>query len=72
MMQKKSADPILPDYIIGDTICALYLSLRYHLLHPSYLLSRVSSVRHHYTTRALLLHVDTEDSNHPMHEITKE
>ena len=63
--------PILPDYLIGDTTCLLYLSLRYHLLHPAYLLSRLSSVRHHYSSRALLLQVDSEDSEHALQEITK-
>ena len=63
--------PILPDYLIGDTCCLLFLSLRYHLLHPQYLLSRLSAVRHHYSSRALLLQVDSEDCEHPLQELTK-
>ena len=31
---------ILPDYVIGKSSCALFLSMRYHALHPNYLLKR--------------------------------
>nr|PNR38072.1 hypothetical protein PHYPA_021183 [Physcomitrium patens] len=28
---------IVPDYLLGQSTCALYISLSYHLLHPDYL-----------------------------------
>jgi DNA excision repair protein ERCC-1 len=49
---------ILADYVLGETACALYLSIRYHLLHPKYLLSRLNSIKSLFRTRVLLCHVD--------------
>lgn len=34
------------DYLISDSTCALYISLRYHLLHPDYLLARLRELNH--------------------------
>ena len=62
--------PFLADYLLGQTTCALYLSLRYHLLHPQYLLSRMQPLRSHYTLRLLLLQVDVDDSEPPLTEVT--
>ena len=28
---------LVPDYILGPTACAIFISLRYHVLHPQYL-----------------------------------
>ena len=64
------APPFLADYLLGPTTCALYLSLRYHLLHPLYLLSRMQPLRSHYTVRLLLLQVDVDDSEPPLIEVT--
>ena len=64
------APPLLADYLLGPTTCALYLSLRYHLLHPLYLLSRMQPLRSHYTVRLLLLQVDVDDSEPPLTEVT--
>ena len=38
-----------PDYVCGDTCCALYLSLKYHLLHSNYLAARLQSVGSSFT-----------------------
>eukprot|EP00965_Chrysotila_dentata_P196253 6177467-Pleurochrysis_carterae.AAC.4 len=35
------------DYLVPDTACALFLSLRYHLLHPNYLICRLREMQHH-------------------------
>lgn len=34
-----------PDYILGATTGALFLSLKYHLLHPDYLYARMRESR---------------------------
>ena len=65
-----SPPPFLADYLLGPTTCALYLSLRYHLLHPLYLLSRMQPLRSHYTVRLLLLQMDVDDSEPPLSEVT--
>ncbi len=62
---------ILPDYIFGPTSCALFLSLRYHLLHENYLNRRVSEIKGTFKLRVLLLLIDMEDSNIPVAEITQ-
>ena len=62
--------PFLCDYLLGPTTCALYLSLRYHLLHPLYLLSRMQPLRSHYTVRLLLLQVDVDDSEAPLTDVS--
>lgn len=32
---------ILADFVLGPKACALFISLRYHLLYPNYLIQRV-------------------------------
>ena len=63
---------MLPDYEISETTCALYLSLKYHMLHGTYLQSRLQSVRSQFTTRVILVYVDVEDSEKPMLDITRQ
>ena len=41
---------------------ALYLSVRYHLLHPGYLRGRMRALVGKYKRRVLLCHVDVSDS----------
>ena len=54
--------PMIPDYIFGPTRCALYLSLRYHNLHPDYVHRRIAELKSDFTLRVLLCHVDIEDN----------
>ena len=54
--------PMVPDYIFGPTRCALYLSLRYHNLHPDYVHRRIAELKSDFTLRVLLCHVDIEDN----------
>lgn len=50
---------ILPDYVIGERCCVLYLSVRYHQLHSGrYLQTRIAQVGRKYDLRLVLLHVD--------------
>ncbi|XP_009147264.1 DNA excision repair protein ERCC-1 [Brassica rapa] len=62
---------IIPDYLLGQTTCALYLSLRYHLLHPDYLYFRIRELQKNFKLRVVLCHVDVEDSVKPLLEVTK-
>ena len=39
---------IVPDFVLGPTTCALFLQLKYHLLHPTYIKQRVEELRGDY------------------------
>ena len=59
------------DYILSDTCGALFLSLRYHLLHPEYLLRRLKELSPHFALRLVLLLVDSEDAERTVLEVTR-
>ncbi|GAB2228940.1 hypothetical protein Droror1_Dr00023074 [Drosera rotundifolia] len=62
---------IIPDYLLGQNSCALYLSLRYHLLHSDYLYYRIRELQKNYRLRVVLCHVDVEDVVKPLLEVTR-
>ncbi|CAM8925346.1 unnamed protein product [Rhodiola kirilowii] len=62
---------ILCDYLLGQGTCALYLSLRYHLLHPDYLYFRIRELQKNYKLQIVLCHVDLEDVVKPLLEVTR-
>lgn len=62
---------IVCDYLLGPSSCALYLSLRYHLLHPDYLYYRIRELQKNFKLRVVLCHVDVEDVVKPLLEVTK-
>ncbi|KAH7441873.1 hypothetical protein KP509_03G060000 [Ceratopteris richardii] len=62
---------IVPDYLLGQSSCALYLSLRYHLLHPDYIYFRIRELQKSFRLRIVLCFVDVEDVIKPLHEVTK-
>ncbi|XP_021282630.1 DNA excision repair protein ERCC-1 [Herrania umbratica] len=62
---------IVCDYMLGQNSCALYLSLRYHLLHPDYLYYRIRELQKNFKLRVVLCHVDVEDVVKPLLEVTK-
>ncbi|KAG6646548.1 DNA excision repair protein ERCC-1 [Carya illinoinensis] len=62
---------VLCDYLLGQSSCALYLSLRYHLLHPDYLYFRIRELQKNFKLRIVLCHVDVEDVVKPLLEVTK-
>jgi DNA excision repair protein ERCC-1 len=43
------------DYVLGATTCALFLSLKYHRLHPEYVYSRIKLLAGKYNLRILLV-----------------
>ncbi|XP_057784975.1 DNA excision repair protein ERCC-1-like isoform X1 [Salvia miltiorrhiza] len=62
---------VVCDYLLGQNACALYLSLRYHLLHPDYLYFRIRELQKNFKLRVVLCHVDVEDVVKPLLEVTK-
>ncbi|KAG9293063.1 hypothetical protein G9A89_016425 [Geosiphon pyriformis] len=64
-------DEIVPDFIIGQTTCALYLSLKYHRLHPEYIFNRIQLLVHQFSLRVLLVAVDVDNHEDPIRELTK-
>ncbi|CAN4086288.1 unnamed protein product [Withania somnifera] len=62
---------IVCDYLLGQNTCALYLSLRYHLLHPDYLYFRIRELQKNFRLRIILCHVDVEDVVKPLLEVTR-
>ncbi|KAJ5027155.1 restriction endonuclease type II-like protein [Bipolaris maydis] len=62
---------IAPDYVVGATTCALFLSLKYHRLHPEYIYNRIRDLKGQYTLRILLTMVDIENHEDPLRELSK-
>ncbi|XP_057860324.2 DNA excision repair protein ERCC-1 isoform X2 [Cryptomeria japonica] len=62
---------IIPDYVLGQNACALYISLRYHLLHPDYIYYRIREIQKSFKLRVVLCYVDVEDVIKPLHEVTR-
>jgi len=53
---------ITPDYIVGPNRCALFLSFKYHNLHPNYVHRRIAELKSDFDLRILLCLVDVEDN----------
>ncbi|XP_017600473.1 PREDICTED: DNA excision repair protein ERCC-1, partial [Corvus brachyrhynchos] len=49
---------IVPDYVLGQSSCALFLSLRYHHLNPDYIHERLRSLGRSFGLQVLLVQVD--------------
>ncbi|XP_040292190.1 DNA excision repair protein ERCC-1 [Bufo bufo] len=62
---------IVPDYLLGETCCALFLSLRYHNLNPEYIHTRLRSLGQSYALRVLLVLVDVKDPHFTLKELAK-
>ncbi|CAG8438492.1 14021_t:CDS:2 [Ambispora leptoticha] len=62
---------IAPDFVVGSTTCALFLSLRYHRLHPEYIFTRIQMLAYQFNLRILLVLVDVESHQDPIRELTK-
>ncbi|KAL5503803.1 RAD10 [Sanghuangporus vaninii] len=69
-MNKEFGD-IVPDFQLGRTTCALFLSLKYHRLHPEYIHQRIQKLGQLYTLRLLLLMCDVSEHQEPIRELTK-
>ncbi|RPB13309.1 DNA repair protein rad10, partial [Morchella conica CCBAS932] len=62
---------IVPDYLVGASACALFLSLKYHRLHPEYLYTRLKPLTNTHTLRLLLVLVDIDTHADPLRELTR-
>ncbi|EZA47711.1 hypothetical protein DMN91_012466 [Ooceraea biroi] len=62
---------IVPDYVMGQTMCALFLSIRYHQLNPDYIHDRLKSLGNVYNLRVLLVQVDVADPHHALKHLTR-
>ncbi|KAL8932649.1 MAG: hypothetical protein Q9216_006744 [Gyalolechia sp. 2 TL-2023] len=59
------------DFVLGATTCALFLSLKYHRLHPEYIYNRIRNLGHKYNLRVLLTMVDIQNHEEPLKELSK-
>lgn len=62
---------IRSDFLLGQTTCAFFLSLRYHAMHPHYLLGRVLEVNRMFRLRVLLVLVDLTDNQDALEALAK-
>ncbi|KAG0345762.1 Excision repair cross-complementation group 1, partial [Podila humilis] len=49
---------IVPDFQVGLTSCILFLSIRYHRLHPEYIFNRIAYLGKTFALRVILILVD--------------
>jgi DNA excision repair protein ERCC-1 len=61
---------IVPDYVMGST-CAIFLSLKYHLLHPRHAEVRIKELGRSYKLRILLVLVDDDNNVRSLQELNK-
>uniref|UniRef100_UPI00358FD378 DNA excision repair protein ERCC-1-like n=1 Tax=Myxine glutinosa TaxID=7769 RepID=UPI00358FD378 len=62
---------IVPDYVMGQTSCTLFLSLRYHHLNPDYIYERLRMLGTAFDLRVLLVQVDVKDPHRTLKELAK-
>ena len=55
-------EKIVPDFIMNATTCALFLSCKYHSLHPPYIHRRIAELKTDFKLRVLLVLVDVDDN----------
>ncbi|KAM3555659.1 hypothetical protein ARSEF4850_005900 [Beauveria asiatica] len=59
------------DYVLGTTTCLLFLSLKYHRLHPEYVYTRIRNLQGKYNLRILLTMIDIPNHEDPLRELSK-
>lgn len=59
------------DYVLGATTGALFLSLKYHRLHPEYIYTRIRGIAGKYNLRVMLTIVDIQNHEEPLKELSK-
>lgn len=55
-------DDLLADFVVGQSACCLFLSLRYHQAQPQYIVKRLNDLRNLFTVRILFVQVDIKAS----------
>ncbi|CAN8178151.1 unnamed protein product [Coccothraustes coccothraustes] len=59
------------DFVLGTSSCALFLSLRYHHLHPEYIHERLRALGRSFGLQVLLLQVDVRDPHQSLKDLAK-
>ena len=59
------------DYVLGATTCVLFLSLKYHRLHPKYICNRIRDLSGQFGLRILLTMVEIENYEESLRELSK-
>ncbi|KAF9065606.1 restriction endonuclease type II-like protein [Rhodocollybia butyracea] len=67
----KEFGDIVADYQVGRTTGVLFLSLKYHRLHPEYIHTRIEKLGIRYTLRILLILCDITEHKDAIRELTK-
>ncbi|XP_043284713.1 DNA excision repair protein ERCC-1 isoform X2 [Venturia canescens] len=62
---------IVPDYVMGPNVCALFLSVRYHQLNPDYIHERLKLLGSAYGLRVLLVQIDVPEPHHSLKHLTR-
>jgi DNA excision repair protein ERCC-1 len=63
-------EDMIPDYVASATACALFLSIRYHMLHPEYIYRRIAELKSDFQLRILLVLVDVSDSAEKLNDLS--
>ena len=58
-----------PDYVLSEDAAATFLSLRFHLLHPTYVVARAAALARWPRLKVLLCHVDVDDPGPPLQSV---
>jgi DNA excision repair protein ERCC-1 len=59
------------DYVLGLTTCTLFLSLKYHRLHPEYIYNRIKGLAGKYNLRIVLVMVDIGNHEDSVKELSR-
>ncbi|KAG0312679.1 ssDNA endonuclease and repair protein rad10 [Dissophora globulifera] len=62
---------IVPDFVVGLTSCIVFLSIRYHRLHPEYIFNRIAALGKTFVLRILLVLVDVDLHQQAIRELTR-
>jgi len=62
---------LAPDYLVSPTTAILYLSVRYHALHPAYINSRLDALGAGHRLRVLLVQVDSKEPHHVLSQLMR-
>lgn len=52
-----------PDFVLGESCCAIFVQVNYHMLHPEYLSRRIREVGRGWKLRLIVCLVDAEERN---------
>jgi len=62
---------LVPDYTLGTSCIALYLSVRYHSLQPNYIHERLKVLGMGHRLRILLVQVDVKEPHHVLSQLMR-